>query len=56
MIVGFLVSLVLFFLLGLISLLFLILSLIGELINRVVEINLILGIFNIIFGLVLDGG
>ena len=55
-IAGPLVSLVLFFLLGLTSLLFPTSSLIGESINRVAEINLILGIFNIIPGLALDGG
>ena len=55
-IAGPLVSLVLFFLLGLTSLLFSTSSLIGELINRVAEINLILAIFNIMPGLPLDGG
>ena len=51
-----LVSLFLFFLLGLISLLFPISSLISELMNKVAEINLILAIFNIMPGLPLDGG
>lgn len=51
-----LVSLVLFFLLGLTSLLFPTSSLIGELINKVAEINLILGIVNIMPVLPLDGG
>ena len=51
-----LVSLFLFFLLGLISLLFPISSLISELMNKVAEINLILAIFNVMPGLPLDGG
>ncbi|MGD1808314.1 site-2 protease family protein [Dapis sp. BLCC M126] len=55
-IAGPLVSLVLFFLLGLTSLLFPTSSLVGELMNRVAEINLILVICNIIPGLPLDGG
>ncbi|MDJ0516622.1 MAG: site-2 protease family protein [Trichodesmium sp. MO_231.B1] len=55
-IAGPLVSLVLFFLLGLTSLLFPASSLVGELMSRVAEINLILAIFNIIPGLPLDGG
>lgn len=55
-IAGPLVSLVLFFLLGLTSLFFSTSSLVGELINRVAEINLILAIFNLMPGLPLDGG
>lgn len=55
-IAGPLVSFVLFFLLGLISLLLPTSSLIGELINRVAEINLVLAIFNLMPGLPLDGG
>ena len=55
-IAGPLVSFVLFFLLGLTSLFFSTSSLVGELINRVAEINLILAIFNLMPGLPLDGG
>ncbi len=55
-IAGPLVSLVLFFFLGLTSLLLPISSLVGELMNRVAEINLILAIFNMMPGLPLDGG
>ncbi|MGD1714277.1 site-2 protease family protein [Dapis sp. BLCC M172] len=55
-IAGPLVSLVLFFLLGLTSFIFPTSSLVGKLMSRVAEINLILAIFNIIPGLPLDGG
>ncbi|NES70104.1 MAG: site-2 protease family protein [Okeania sp. SIO2D1] len=55
-IAGPLVSLVLFFLLGLTSLFLPTSSLVGKLINRVAEINLILAIFNLMPGLPLDGG
>ena len=55
-IAGLLVSLILFFLFGLTSLLFPTSSLVGKLMSRVAEINLILAIFNIIPALPLDGG